>query len=225
MKDLTPPIPRVQDLSAQAALLYADAPRLQRFLARNRPFIAPFERMLGHVPVGASVLDVGCGIGLFGALLAANRRRPRLVGFDSNAPAIAVAQAMALRSAELYPMAQLEFHRLDVEAPWPEGTFDVVSIIDVMHHVPPPAARSVIELAVAKLAPGGTLLYKDMACRPRWRALANRLHDLTLARQWIHYLPIDHVENWAGELGCVRVHAENLSRWWYAHELRVFRKA
>jgi 2-polyprenyl-3-methyl-5-hydroxy-6-metoxy-1,4-benzoquinol methylase len=225
MKDLDPPIPRARDFSAQAAELYIDAGPLQRFLATKRPYIAPFERVLPHVPVGASVLDVGCGIGLFGAMLAANARHPQYTGFDSNAPAVAVAQGMAKRSAVKYPLAKLEFHRLDVEAPWPAGIFDVVSIIDVMHHVPPPAAKSIVELAVEKLRPGGTLIYKDMARRPRWRALANRLHDLTLARQWIHYLPVEQVESWAQDLGCTRTLGEDMSRWWYAHELRVFRKA
>jgi len=50
------------------------------------------------------------------------------------------------------------------------------------------------------------------------------MHDLLLARQWIHYLPIRRVDEWAGEFGLVPVHKEAISRLWYRHELRIYRK-
>ena len=116
----------------------------------------------------------------------------------------------------------MEFERVDATAAWPcgEEQFDVVSIIDVMHHVPVAAQRSVIETASRRVKPGGMLLYKDMCRRPLWRAWANRLHDLVVARQWINYAAVQDVERWASEAGMRVVERERINRLWYGHELR-----
>ncbi|MGD9690699.1 MAG: class I SAM-dependent methyltransferase [Phycisphaerales bacterium] len=207
------------ELSAIAARFYTRGPLLLRLLNRYRPYICPFEALIERVPRGSTVLDVGCGGGLFLALLSATQRVRLGVGFDSSANAIATAQAIGL--------PECRFIRLDAAAPWPEepALFDVVSIIDVMHHVPPAHQRSVIRTAAGRLSPGGLLIYKDMCRRPRWRAAANRLHDLVLAKQWINYAPVGEVENWAREAGLKLAHAANFTRLWYGHELRVFERS
>jgi hypothetical protein len=79
-------------------------------------------------------------------------------------------------------------------------------------------------MAVEKVKPGGMLLYKDMAQKPFFPAAMNRLHDLVLARQWIHYVPIRQVEEWAREAGLTITHSGAFSRLWYRHDLRIFSK-
>lgn len=213
-----PSAPTPASLSAIATRLYTRGPLLLRTLNRYRPFICPFELLLERVPRGAFVLDVGCGGGLLLALLSATGRLGRGLGFDSSHAAIATAQQLDLSNCR--------FERLDAAAPWPgePALFDVVCIIDVIHHVPPQHQRAVIQTAATRIAPGGILLYKDMCKRPLWRAAANRMHDLVLARQWINYAPIADVESWATESGLRLEHAATINRWWYGHELRVFRK-
>lgn len=174
------------------------------------------------------VLDVGCGCGLWLGLLADLGRLTKLeggagsVGFDSSAGAIAAAESM--RRAGGFEGA-VSFIHLDVRLDWPAlaGGFDVVSIIDVMHHVPMDARREVLRLCAARARIGGTIVYKDMMDRS-WRAWMNRLHDLVLARQWIRYTPAAEIERWAAELGLKLVHASHHRRWWYGHDLRVFVK-
>jgi hypothetical protein len=48
---------------------------------------------------------------------------------------------------------------------------------------------------------GGMLLYKDMGRRPLWRAWANRLHDLLMVKEWIHYARLEDVVHWARAAG------------------------
>ena len=213
-------------LSALARELYVDGPWLKKKLQHWRPQICPFERLVPHVPIGASVLDVGCGCGLFLGLLAGTGRLGRGTGFDISPAAIAVASAMGQRLNRRGGAADrtVEFVQIDAGAPWPAGTFDIVSMIDVMHHIPPADQRRFFSLAAQKLSPGSALLYKDMCRRPIWRAAANRLHDLLLARQWIHTVPIALVESWAAEEGLQCDHAERIDVLWYGHELRVFRR-
>jgi cyclopropane fatty-acyl-phospholipid synthase-like methyltransferase len=130
---------------------------------------------------------------------------------------------MAARAVTLSPKAKLVFHRLDVDAAWPAEQFDVVFLIDVMHHVPPEAQRSFLDRVISKVKSTGVLVYKDMCRRPWWRAQANRLHDLVIARESINYAPVATVENWAAAQGMRVIAREDLNRLWYGHELRAMR--
>lgn len=221
MVTVSGPIATAADASAMARHLYATAPRLQRILARYRPYIAPFEALVEAVPPGARVLDIGCGSGLFLALLAGSGRIAGGCGFDSSAAAIDVAQLMAERLPSSHG---LDFRCLGAEAPWPEGHFDVVSLIDVIHHIDPRFQCDVIARAARRLEPGGLLLYKDMGERPRGMAIANRLHDLVLARQWINYLPIQEAQRVIEAEGLETMNTDATSRLWYRHETIVARR-
>jgi 2-polyprenyl-3-methyl-5-hydroxy-6-metoxy-1,4-benzoquinol methylase len=206
-----------------AARLYASAPLGARALARLRPWICPFERLVPLVPVGARVLDVGCGSGLLLGLLARAGRLAGGVGIDADLGAIAAAEAM--RTALPPPLrARLRFARQDAEAPWPAEPFTVVALIDVLHHLPPSRQHALIERALLAVEPGGMLLYKDMAARPRWRAAANRAHDLLMARQWVHHRALAEVEAWAAAAGFACAHRARIARGPYGHELAVFRR-
>jgi len=219
---MTTPAPlRNRDLKAAAKRLYADASGATRTIQSLRPYICPFTRLLDFVPPGSRVLDIGCGAGLLLALAADTRPLGPCVGFDSNGKAIAVAGLAAKRLAAAEKSAP-KFVRLDVRDPWPVGTFDVVAMIDVLHHVPVAAQQSAISQAVAAVPPGGTFLYKDISPRPRWRAWMNRLHDLVMVREWIHYVDSDRVTEWATAGGLTLRSREWIPQLWYGHDLLVF---
>jgi 2-polyprenyl-3-methyl-5-hydroxy-6-metoxy-1,4-benzoquinol methylase len=213
---------RPAELSSLASTLYRDGPFVRRLLMSLRPLICPFDELMGRVPGGSSVLDVGCGSGLFLGLLAASGLRFRGVGFDASRRAIQAARTMADRLGEQGREADLRFECLDARSPWPEGPFDVVSIIDVMHHVPPAERGAVLERACQATAPGGLLIYKDIAPRPRWRALANQLHDLVVAREWVRYTPLGDVARWGRRAGLELRDSRRIDRLWYGHELAIF---
>lgn len=215
---------RPSELSSLSASIYRESPPVPRLLMTLRPFICPFERLIECVPEEATVLDVGCGAGLFLGLLAAAGRQFRGVGFDASSGAIRAACAMADRLRVLGYKADLRFEQIDVRSPWPEGRFDVVSMIDVMHHVALASRHSVLQLARAALRPGGLLIYKDIAENPRWRATANRLHDLLTTREWVRYTPLGDVKDWAQHLDMELRVSESIDRWWYRHDLCVFRR-
>ncbi len=180
---------------------------------------------MAHVPPGSRVLDLGCGGGLFLGLLAATRHGIRGYGADTSRLAIEVAQSMARTAKEDGSDAALEFAVLDVASQLPDGFFDVVALIDVAHHLPCDVVQSVLKAAAGRVrSDGGLLIYKDMSSEPFWQAAANRLHDLIVSRQWVSYYPIELVEPILRECGLAVVHAETLNRFWYRHELRVFRR-
>jgi 2-polyprenyl-3-methyl-5-hydroxy-6-metoxy-1,4-benzoquinol methylase len=212
-----------KQLSSVARSMYTDGHLLRRKLQHWRPYICPFENLVQYVTDGSLVLDIGCGGGLLLSLLAGLGRRFEGVGFDVSSEAIDTAARMAARAATISPQARLSFKQLDFQAEWPAGEFDVVFLIDVLHHVPPAAQRAFLDRVISKVRPSGILVYKDMCLRPWWKAQANRLHDLVIARELISYVPITTVEQWARPHGMRVMAREDLSRFWYGHELRVMK--
>jgi 2-polyprenyl-3-methyl-5-hydroxy-6-metoxy-1,4-benzoquinol methylase len=208
----------VAEVRAAAADLYRSAPVPFRLLQGLRPYICPFEELLRRVPPDSEILDVGCGAGLFLGLLAQSGRLRRGLGFDISPAAIDAARAMADRS---FPREPLEFRRFRVGEPWPEGTFDVVCMIDVLHHIEPAAQRDAIEEALDHVRPGGCFLYKDMSDNPAWQAGWNRLHDLVLTGQWIRYRPVHEVREWVKRGGFSIAEEARYNRGPYGHEMIV----
>ncbi len=208
-------------LSELAGALYTDGPWLKRTLQIHRPRICPFEVLIAAVPEGARVLDAGCGSGLFLGLLARAGRISHGFGFDASTEALTLANQMKAR----HPQGELlDFVHLDAAQPWPQGDFDVVSVIDLMHHVPEDQQRTVIHEAARRVKPGGLLLYKDMAADPRWLAWASILHDLVFARQWISIRPYPAIKSWLEEAGLVERQHARITMYWYGHEMGVFEK-
>jgi SAM-dependent methyltransferase len=184
-----------------------------------RPHLAPFDELLGVVPEGARVLDVGCGSGLFLALLAWRGPIGPSVGFDASKQAIAVANEMR---AGLPGEQPLQFVVRDAGDAWPEGDFDVISLIDLVHHLPYELHRPVLQQAARRVRPGGLLLYKDIGARPRWKALANRVQDMIIAREWSRYADLDQVVAWAAEEGLEPLDCRPVHRVCFPHELGAF---
>lgn len=180
------------------------------------------QPLLRAVPNGSNVLDIGCGNGLLLAWLAQGGKISSGLGCDVSPTALNGASSMAQAYRALSGQDLLSF--VDCKSSLPDGQFDVVSMVDVMHHIPPANQRDLFLQAAARIKPGGILLYKDMVVRPWWRAWANRAHDLLLARQWIHYASLPQVKAWADEVGVILQHEEHYSRFVYGHELVVFRK-
>lgn len=216
MSTLTP-----TEMAQIARRLYTEGPRFARLSQHWRPFICPFHVLVECVPTRAEVLDVGCGSGLFLTLLASANRISKGVGFDANAATVAI----AVKATQHLETSQiLTFCHVPVGEPWPEGSFDVVSMIDVLHHIPQEAHQRAIEQAASRVRPGGLFLYKDIARWPHWKAWANRLHDLVLARDWIHYAPTEQVSAWAGAVGLEQLEHRLIDVLWYRHDLLVFER-
>lgn len=195
---------------------YVKAPIFVRLLQSFRPYICPLEKVLENVPEGSGVLDIGCGTG--GLLFQAARYRQLREGhgLDSASSSIDVAR----RVAETIP-TKIKFESAQSFDQWPCEQFDVVTTIDVLHHVPPEMQDEFLKQALARVKPRGLFIYKDMAQKPAFCAISNRIHDLILARQWIHYYPFERA------IEIVRDQAFTVDKTWtgrrlvYQHEMLV----
>jgi SAM-dependent methyltransferase len=180
--------------------------------------------LLNQVPGGSSVLDIGCGSGLFLLLLVANDKVTYAVGCDSNLKALNSAKQAISQLLPKKINTKISFIRAEVPDDWPNEEFSIVSMIDVMHHVPPPLQQSFFEAATRRLKSGGYLIYKDMCKYPYWKATANRIHDLIIARQLIHYVPIQTIKKWGEFCGLTLEKEVSYSKYFYGHEQILFKK-
>jgi 2-polyprenyl-3-methyl-5-hydroxy-6-metoxy-1,4-benzoquinol methylase len=212
--------------------LYRNEKNLGGLMQRLRPYIAPFHRLLPLTPKGSRVLDVGCGSGLWPGLLVAAGQAEFCYGFDSSRKAIALAQRMR-NDMPKEQGNKLFFEYRSVTDGLPKEQFDVVTMIDVMHHIPRKHQDQALLDIWACVKNDGLFVYKDMASKPRYCGIMNRLHDLVVAREWIRYYPIDNVKKILSENGghqekkaqIFSQHESCRMFFWYQHEWVVFRKA
>lgn len=123
---------------------------------------------------GRRLLDVGCAFGFLQGV--AERLGLEAYGLDLNREAIAVARAEFGARVHCGP--------LDARA-FPGLSFDVVTLIDVLEHVPDPGA--LLTSVAARLARGAVAV----AVLPNAASTTRRI----LGRRWPHYAP-EHLWHW-----------------------------
>lgn len=101
---------------------------------------------------GKSVLDAGCGTGIFSIIFAQNGAA-RVTGIDISEGSLRTAKSLK----EKFNLINTEFRKLDMLAlPFPEETFDIVWAWGTVHHTTAPF-RAMEEL-IRVLKPSGSLL-------------------------------------------------------------------
>ncbi|HET8690976.1 MAG TPA: bifunctional 2-polyprenyl-6-hydroxyphenol methylase/3-demethylubiquinol 3-O-methyltransferase UbiG [Steroidobacteraceae bacterium] len=114
---------------------------------------------------GKNVLDVGCGGGLLAEGMA--RRGARVTGIDLAPEALAVARLHAIETGTAVEYRQVAVESLADEAP---ASFDLVTCLEMLEHVPDPAA---VVAALARLArPGGHVVCSTINRNAKAFALA-----------------------------------------------------
>lgn len=109
---------------------------------------------------GKTVLDVGCGGGILSEGLA--QRQAKVTGIDMSEAALNVAQ-LHLYESEL----QIEYHCQTIEqfATHHPASFDVVTCMEMLEHVPLPA--SVVTACHAVVKPGGHVFFSTLNRNPK----------------------------------------------------------
>ncbi len=114
---------------------------------------------------GAKVLDLGCGGGLLSEALA--KVGADVVGIDLAPDLIKVAKLHRLESGVQVEYRGQSAESLATEAP---GTFDAITCMEMLEHVPDPAA--ILQACATLLKPGGRLFLSTLNRTPAAFALA-----------------------------------------------------
>ena len=147
------------------------------YRADQRLYLRTYRRRLSvvrrHFPTPGRVLDVGCAAGYFLSVM-------QEAGWDVTG--LEPSEAIRPHTAELIGEANVRAGLLG-DADLEPGSFDLVTLWDVIEHIPAPvdALQSAREL----LAPGGKLLIETQNVA----SLAARV----LGKRWQHYKHAEHI--------------------------------
>lgn len=110
---------------------------------------------------GARVVDVGCGGGILAEAMA--RRGAEVLGIDLSEKSLKAAQLHALETQT----APLDYRAIAAEALAAEApeSFDVVTCLEMLEHVPDPS--SIVAACAALVKPGGWVFFSTINRNPR----------------------------------------------------------
>lgn len=110
---------------------------------------------------GKKVLDVGCGGGILSDSMA--RKGAQVTGIDLSTKALKVAQLHALEAGTVnVQYREVSAEALAAEAP---ASFDVVTCMEMLEHVPDPA--SVVRACSQLVKPGGWVFFSTLNRNPK----------------------------------------------------------
>ena len=109
---------------------------------------------------GKTVLDVGCGGGILAEAMASEGAR--VTGIDLSEQAIGVARLHLLESGVSVEYRLVAAETLAAETP---GTFDLVTCMEMLEHVPDPG--STVDACARLVKPGGTLVFATINRNPK----------------------------------------------------------
>lgn len=152
---------------------FEDPSRSLKAYLYARWLVCPFDRVLPLVPERGRLLDVGCGSGLWLTYLALERPGLQLEGVDPDPSKLALAATSKA--------GQLTLHEGSADE-LPEGTYDCITILDVLYLMSDADKSAVLAGCFRTLKPGGTLVVKELDTKPRWKFAPSALEEFVAVR-------------------------------------------
>jgi len=149
----------------------------ERFHVRARAFSAPMEAVAQYVP-GGRIADVGCGHGVFTALLAHGHAERHVLGVDPDARKI----ASATRALGGLPNVALRVASIEELSPELDGTLDAVTVLDVLYLLPVDQWPRFLGACHRLLKPGGVLVWKEMEANGSWKHYKALLQEQVMVK-------------------------------------------
>lgn len=174
------------DIYADDSYWRSESPKTQGYhdyRADEELYLRTFRKRLGYAlgggPQSGRALDVGCAAGFCMAVL---RER----GFQTYG--VEVSEAIGSHARDHFGFGDaVHIGTLDT-APHPDHSFDLITMWDVVEHVPEP--RELLQRARALLKPGGRLVLETQDIDSRFaRVLGPRWHHYKHAEHIYHFTP------------------------------------
>jgi 2-polyprenyl-6-hydroxyphenyl methylase/3-demethylubiquinone-9 3-methyltransferase len=161
-----------------ALAVFSQLPPAERFHIHARAFSTPLEAVAARVPSGGAVADIGCGHGLFSALLALSDSRRTVHGVDPDPRKI----EWARQGPGRLPNVRAEVGTVESLAERLPGHFDTVVVNDVLYLLPVERWPGFLQEARRLLRPGGRFLLKEAEGDGSWKHFKCLAQELVMVR-------------------------------------------
>ncbi|MCC5854980.1 MAG: bifunctional 2-polyprenyl-6-hydroxyphenol methylase/3-demethylubiquinol 3-O-methyltransferase UbiG [Idiomarina sp.] len=146
-------------------------------LHRVNPLRVQFIEQYAEGLAGKRVLDVGCGGGILSEAMA--KAGAQVTGIDMSPDALGVAKLHALESGVSIDYQQITAEEFALQH---ADQFDVVTCLEMLEHVPQPAA--VVAACATLVKPGGRIVFSTLN-----RTLKAKLLGVYVAEYVLRWLP------------------------------------
>lgn len=177
-----------------------------------RPYICPFDDLLNKISKDSSIFDIGCGSGSFLSLIT-NFTSPKKIG------GIEISEHLIENAKQLLAKFNVEQHIYKYDGsniPDEIVDFDIISMIDVYHHIPLDYQVSFMKQLYSKMKPGSTLIFKDInLANPL--VIMNKLHDLLLSSEVGHEISFKNAQHLLEDIGFKIIEKSKKTMLFYPH--------
>lgn len=145
-----------------------------------RILTTPLFEIEKYVPKSGRILDIGCGMGIFSNLLCLMSESRSAIGFDISRKRVDLAKTTAARKKQLSSYVQ---DAKDVNF---DG-FSIITIVDLLHHMPYSEQEDVLRKAYLGLESPGTVVLKDLEKKPIWKYFFHYVQDSISCRSKLFF--------------------------------------
>jgi 2-polyprenyl-3-methyl-5-hydroxy-6-metoxy-1,4-benzoquinol methylase len=189
-----------------------------RFIILHQRFL---EEIGQYLPDSGSILDIGCGFGLFSLYYAQQGPERKITGVDLNATRIEYARRAAVRLG----VTNVEYRVGNATDFHPPGGLACAYMLDIIHHIDRASAGRLLDDLYDALVPGGLLIVKDVTTTPTYKRWFTWLLDKGMdMRAPVDYWPKHELEARLRQSGFVVHSHAMLDVLPYPHQLYLCRK-
>jgi len=160
--------------------MHAQYDFLTRMYARLRMILSPIVEIEGYVPKKGSILDLGCGSGIFANILSVGSPERKVFGVDLSVGRIKTARKLSKGNPNL------KFMTGDVNAT-PFERFEIVTLVDLLHHMPYDEQDALVKKIYDKLDEDDVLIIKDLEKAPCWKYIFHYIQDSISCRARLYF--------------------------------------
>ncbi|MDR0548091.1 MAG: class I SAM-dependent methyltransferase [Deltaproteobacteria bacterium] len=192
-----------------------------KFVVKFRPYNCPFTDIIPVIEKKYdSILDIGCGHGLFLYYCYRIANIKNAIGIDINEKLLST---VSFAFTNITNNVNYSFKQADSYRSWPKTTFDIVSMIDLLHHLNKKDHLEFVKEAAERVNKGGLFIIKDMLNVPFICGLTNTLNDLILSRQLPNYPNLDLLINTISG-NFIKLIDKNIRTILYKHRLIILQR-
>jgi 2-polyprenyl-3-methyl-5-hydroxy-6-metoxy-1,4-benzoquinol methylase len=153
---------------------------LDQLKVNYRPLICPLDELINNIGNAESVFDIGCGSGQFALLIAEFSNVKRIGGVEIDGRLVNNAKKLL---APYQSKVQIDFSAYDGSAlPASIGTYDLIFLVDVLHHIPKKFQEGFLTKVYSLMKPGARFVLKDINASSLF-VYCNKMHDMIFARE------------------------------------------